>query len=319
MELASLEKLSLRKIWPNEATDFTPWLAANIDKLGSALGLDLEWIESEAPVGGRSLDLLARDLSTSQMVIIENQLTATDHDHLGKLLTYAAGYSASIVIWVADSIRDEHRQALEWLNQRTDQATQFFGVVVEVMRIDDSRPALNIKPVVLPNEWQKSKKGTNQSGVSEKGERYRSYFQGLIDELREKHKFTGAKVGQPQNWYSFSSGIPGVVYSANFGLGSKVRAEIYIDTGEHEHNKTLFDKLKLKAASFESEYGCKLSWERLDEKRASRIAVYREGLVESSDSELEEIQAWHVENLLKLKKVFAQTVKRERAQLDRSV
>ena len=299
-----LKKVPLRDIWSHEATDFTPWLASNIEALGDALGLELELTEREASVGDFSLDLLAKDLGTSRTVIIENQLTQTDHDHLGKLLTYAAGFNASTVIWVSDVVRDEHRQALEWLNQRTDTETQFFAVVVEVLKIDDSKPAFNFKPVVFPNEWQKSKKQKASANTSSRGEKYRSYYQALIDELREKHKFTGARVGQPQNWYSFSSGIQGILYSAVFAQSGKARAEIYIDQGDQEKNKTLFDALKAREQEIAANYGSPLEWERLDDKRASRIAIYRDGMIDSPDSELEEIRKWHIENLLKIKQVF---------------
>lgn len=304
-----LKKVPLRNLWPNESSDFTPWLASNIHALGEALGLELELTEREADVGDFSLDLLAKDLGTSNTVIIENQLTQTDHDHLGKLLTYAAGFNASVVIWISESIRDEHRQALEWLNQRTDSVTQFFGVVTEVLQIDDSKPAYNFKPVVFPNEWQKSKKPRATNNISLKGEKYRNYFQSLIDELREKHKFTGAKAGQPQSWYSFSSGIPGVPIGANFSQGGKVRAEIYIDQRDQEKNKRLFDALKSQSDQIENDYGASFEWERLDDKRASRIAVYRDGVIESSDGELEELRKWHVENLLQIKKVFIPVIK----------
>jgi len=300
-----LKKVPLRDVWSHEAIDFTPWLATNIEALGDALGLELELIEREASFGDFSLDLLAKDLGSSRTVIIENQLTQTDHDHLGKLLTYAAGFNASTVIWVSEIVRDEHRQALEWLNQRTDTETQFFAVVVEVLKIDDSKPAFNFKPVVFPNEWQKSKKQKTTANTSSKGEKYRAYFQALIDELREVHKFTGARVGQPQNWYSFSSGIQGVVYSAVFAQGGKARAEIYIDQGDQEKNKLLFDALKDEEEEITATYGNPLEWERLDEKRASRIAIYRDGMIESSDSELEEIRKWQIENLLQIKQVFA--------------
>ncbi len=299
-----LKNLPLRNLWQNESSDFTPWLASNIEVLGNALGLELELIEREASVGNFSLDLLAKELGTSKIVIVENQLTQTDHDHLGKLLTYAAGFSASIVIWVSETIREEHRQALEWLNQRTDTDTQFFGVVAEVLQIDDSKPAYNFKPVVFPNAWQKSKR----DNTSPKGEKYRNYFQYLIDELREEHTFTTAKAGQPQNWYSFSSGIRGILYAAVLGSGDRARTEIYIDDGDAERNKYIFDKLKEESVVFDGKFDEDLVWERLDEKRACRIAVYRDGTIESSDGELEGIRKWHIKNLLIFKEVFPSNI-----------
>ena len=120
--------------------------------LGAALGLELELQSSEAPVGTLSLDLLARDTGTNRTVIIENQLEPTDHDHLAKLLTYAGGYDANVIVWVAKNFRDEHRQALDWLNQHTDEDTEFFGVVVEVWKIDGSRPTRSIRRHFCPRE-----------------------------------------------------------------------------------------------------------------------------------------------------------------------
>ena len=297
-----LNKVALRDIWPHEASDFTPWLAENIEELGKALGIDLELVEQEANVGDFSLDILAKDLGTSKSAIIENQLTQTDHDHLGKLLTYASGFNASIVIWVSESIREEHRQALDWLNQRTDTETSFFGVVVEVIRVDDSKPAFNFKLVVSPNEWQKNQKRQSQRGsVSTKGEKYQYYFQSLIDSLRDTYRFTSAKAGQPQNWYSFSSGVSGITYGANFTQGGKARAELYIDLGDQDKNKFVFDKLFEQKDEIEAALGEPVSWERLDNKRASRLALYIDGSVDDSDSELEVVKSWHIDRLLKIK------------------
>lgn len=304
-----LKRVPLRDAWRHEATDFTPWLADNVEALGKSLGLELELTEQEASVGDFSLDLLAQDLGSSRTVIIENQLTQTDHDHLGKLLTYAAGFDASIVIWVAEVVREEHRQALEWLNQRTDTTTRFFAVVVDVLQIDDSKPAFTFRAVVFPNEWQKSKKQRAVNKSSPKAESYRSYFQALIDILREQHRFTNAKAGQPQNWYSFSSGLRGVKFSAVFCRDGKVRSEIYIDLEDEDKNLQLFDALESQKEVLEQAMGKALAWERLDSARACRIAVYRYGSIEASDSELEEIRSWHVHELLNIKRVFSPAIK----------
>ncbi len=308
-ELGTLKRIDLREVWPNEAHDFTPWLAENIESLGEALGVDLELVTQEADVGDFSLDILAKDLGTGKNVVIENQLTTTDHDHLGKLLTYASGYDAEMVVWVSQEFREEHRQTLDWLNQRTDSETFFFAIVVDLLSVDDSRPAPSFRLVVAPNEWQKTRRSISR-GTSSREEAYRVFFQKLIDELREQHKFTNAKVGQPQSWYAFSSGLSAVVYAASFTHGNRLRAELYIDQGDATENKRIFDALSSDKSSIEAEYGEPFEWERLDTKRASRIAVYRSGTILSSSDELEEIHKWLVEHLLKLKEVFGPRVRK---------
>jgi hypothetical protein len=303
-EFGTLRNLDLRQIWPHEASSFTPWLAEHIEALGEAVGLELELTGMEADVGDFSLDLLAKDLGTSRNVIIENQLTTTDHDHLGKLLTYASAFDAAAVIWVAQAIRDEHRQALEWLNQRTTEDTYFFGVVIEVFQIDNSKPAFNFKPVVFPNEWQKGGRTTTAKAPSPRGEAYRQFFQALIDDLREQHKFTTARVGQPQNWYAFSSGVSGVQYSASFAQGGRMRVEAYIDRGDLGLNKALFDNLLPERAEIDAAFGEPLEWERLDARRACRIASYFPGSITASPEQLDAIRKGVIDRLLRLKKAI---------------
>lgn len=303
--LGVLKRRDVRDIWPNEARDFTPWLAQNLAALGQVLGMDLELQGQEAPVGAFSLDVLARDLGRDRLVVIENQLEATDHDHLGKLLTYAAGHDAGAMVWVAKEIREEHRQTLDWLNQHTDGNIDFYAVIVEIVQIDDSRPACSFKLVAFPNEYRKSAIESKDGGAtSERREAYRAFFQELLDQLREKHRFTGARVGQPQNWYSFASGITGITYALSFALKEQVRAEIYVDLGDAGRNKGLFDGLLASRETIEREFGEPLQWERLDDRRASRIAVYRQGSIESDTQSLQEIKTWAIDHLLRFKKIF---------------
>lgn len=303
-DFSELKQIPLNEIWKHEASDFTPWLAENIQKLGDALGIDLELTDTEASVGDFSLDLLAKDLGSSRSVVIENQFKQTDHDHLGKLLTYAGGYDASFVIWVSEEVRDEHRQALEWLNQRTDTDTQFFGVVLEVLQINDSKPALNFKLVVFPNEWQKSKRQKSSANQSPKGEKYRTYYQALIDEL-VKQGFTGPRTSLPQNWFNFSSRIKnGIDFGVQFPRGEKALTYINIGKELRENRIRLFNALEERKAEIETEFGEQLEWVPDKERSLSMIAVSRNGSIDMSDEELEEIREWHITNLLKLKEVF---------------
>ena len=307
-DLASIEKVDLREIWSNEAQDFTPWLAEHLSELGDALGLELELQAREAPVGGYSLDILARDES-GRPVVIENQLESTDHTHLGQLLTYAAGFDANVIVWIAREFRDEHREALNLLNHRTGEDTQFFGVEVELWKIDNSRPAVNFKLVATPNEWQKQTVNNARAAdnVSEQRERYQTFFQKLMDTLREEHNFTKARKAQPQNWQTFSAGhAQRVQYGANFALGKRARVEVYIDNGDKDWNKNLFDKLLEDKESIESDLQehSALEWERLDNRRASRIASVRQGSIDDDEEELEEIRNWMAEKLLDFKRVF---------------
>ncbi len=307
-DLGKVEYVGIREIWPNEASDFTPWLADNIAELGTALGLDLELQQREAAVGSYSLDILATDSNGSRPVVIENQLGITDHDHLGKLLTYATGYDANVIVWLTSEFRDEHRAALDWLNQRTTEETEFFGIVVELLTIDGSLPAVNFKPVSTPNKWSIGTTRTGTTGIretSERGERYQAFFQGLIDSLRMEHNFTKARKGGARAQYSFSAGHgQRAKYNVSFAGNGRARTEVYIDNTNRDWNKRLFDRLMEKKGSIESELSESLEWQRLDHRRACRISAVREGSIDDDSETLEEIHNWMIEKLLDFKKVF---------------
>lgn len=303
-KLAVIENVDLRSVWSHEAADFTPWLADHISELGKALGYDLELRQQEAEVGSFSLDILAHDIGRDRPVIIENQLEQTDHDHLGKLLTYASGFDASVIVWIAKNIREEHRQALDWLNQRTNENTEFFGVVVELLKIDNSRPALNFRLVAFPNEFKKSDVGVSiRGGISERYKEYQSFFQDLVNEIREQHKFTNVKKAQFKSFTSFSTGFSGIRYAVAFAQGGQFRVELYIDLGDANSNKKIFDGIASDRSKIEADIGGELSWERLDNRRGSRIAIYRPGTIDDDDL-LEEFREWAINHLLNFKQVF---------------
>ena len=305
--LGQLVRVDPRTIWKHEAHDFTPWLASNADGLAEALGIDIEITESEHPVGGFSLDLIGKDITHDKPLIIENQLAGSDHSHLGQLLTYSAGTGAATIVWVATDIRDEHRQALNWLNEQTGQDIHFFGVELEVVRIGDSAPAPLFKVVVLPNDWQKSvRAATAAGGASGKAPLYVEFWTSFLDRLRdEKPGWSKARQGTQNNWFPMSVGLPpGCAITSSFAAGGRLRHEFYIDRSTQEECKELFDLIEAQKDDFEEAYGRPLTWERLDSKKASRIAEYGEGRVELGEQH-EDYIAWFLDAGIRMRKAVA--------------
>ena len=185
--LGRLTSVPPREVWPDEARDFTPWLLQNVDVLSDLIGMDLVLESAEHPVGGFSLDLIGYDEASGGAVIVENQLEQSDHLHLGQIITYAAGTDPTTIVWVATAFRSEHRAAIDWLNQRTDERTRVFGVVIHVARIGDSLFAPNFELVAQPNDWEKQVKQASavaMTGQSGKALIYREFWEFALDRIR---------------------------------------------------------------------------------------------------------------------------------------
>ncbi|OIQ10401.1 DUF4268 domain-containing protein [Neomoorella thermoacetica] len=307
-ELGTLTEVDLRQVWTNEARDFTPWLKDNIDRLNQVLGLDIEITEREGAVGPFAVDLVGKDLGSGRTVIIENQLEPTDHTHLGQLLTYTAGRGAKIVIWISPQFREEHRQALDWLNENTDEDQAFFGIEIKLVRIEDSKPAPLFKLVSQPNEWQKNIASSRT--ISPRGEAYQEFWTTFLEKLKERAPgLTNAKKGLPQSWFSIGAGRTGFGYSTAFKLKGRFSVELYIDTGDKEKNQLYFEQLYGQKEIIEQELGTALSWERLDNARACRVAIYREGSIDADEKELNELQDWAITNIIKFNDIFGKRIR----------
>jgi hypothetical protein len=285
--LGRLERIDPRVVWTNEARDFTPWLLQHADHLAEALRIDLELEAAEHPVGGYSLDLIGRDLTNDAVLIVENQIGDTDHSHLGQVLTYAAGTGASTIVWIATAFREEHRQALDWLNQSTGDDTHFFGLELEVVRIGDSLPAPLFNAVAEPNQWQKRVRATTRATNASGGKRglYIEFWTRFLERLRAEHPtWSRARAAGPDNWFAMACPIKGgSYYSATFAGGSRLRFELYIDQGDAMENATIFDHFLGQRTEMEALYGSELSFERLEGRRACRIADYTSGDVTNRD------------------------------------
>ena len=301
--LGEFKPMTLRQRWPSEAGDFSPWLKKNIEKLGDALGLDLEAVDTGSAVGDLALDLLAKNRINDRYVVIENQYDKTNHDHLGKLITYAAGYEASAVVWVTETARPEHRQAVDWLNRNSNDDVSYYLVLAKLFRIDKSRPVVNFEVLCRPTGIKPP-----EPRVSDKAKAYQKFFQPLVEECREKHEFVGARKALPQAGIGFSAKCRGFSYGVNFAQGGIPRIEVWIDRGNKDVNKSLFDKLYAQKEGIEAalkKAGLKerLDWQRKDEKLGCRICLTRPGGLD------DETRRWMIDGLVSVKRVFAPLLK----------
>jgi Domain of unknown function (DUF4268) len=275
--LGRLEPVDPRSVWPNEAANFTPWLLANAERLAEALGIELELDAAEHGVGGYSLDLIGRDLSNGAVLIVENQLATTDHTHLGQVLTYAAGTAASTIVWIATAFREEHRQALDWLNENTGEDTHFFGIELQVVRIGDSASAPLFNLVVQPNDWQKQVRAATQPGAATgRGALYVEFWSHLFERLKAEHPdWRRWMTPRPQNWTDLTSSIKGTWFSFAFAQPDRLKSEFNIDTGDDQNNLEILSSLRSRREEIERAYGRPLSWEDLPNRRTCRIADYK--------------------------------------------
>lgn len=200
------------KLPVDEAEDFTPWLAEekNLELLGEAIQMELELVGTEQSVGNFKVDILAKEMNSDQYVVIENQLEKTNHDHLGKLLTYAAGHSARTVIWIAQELKEEHRKTLDWLNEKTAEGLEFFGLEVELWQIGDSKPAPKFNLVSQPNDWAKRiVQSENLSELTETKILQQEFWKGLKEYMKLNKTCLNLIKPRPQHWYVVAVGKQG--------------------------------------------------------------------------------------------------------------
>ena len=309
--IGTLSPVDVRAVWADEARDFTPWLAENAALLGEALGMDLLHEETEAAVGRYSADLVFREESTGRLVVVENLFGPTDHDHLGKLLVYAAGLEAGYAVLLAPEFRDEHRAALDWLNSVSTADFGFFGVVLEAWCIGDSPPAPRLRVEVKPNNWSDSVQAAHSSGLTETQQAYLRFWGEFLPAFRDVYPgWTRATVPQKRHWMTFPSARSGLArYSAAFCRpdGRRLlRAEAYIKTGERKSTKEAFDALREKREQIEQAVCEELEWDdHVDRGRASRISLYFPDEIRVTDEERwPEARDWLIQAMGKMRAAF---------------
>ncbi|TET07213.1 MAG: DUF4268 domain-containing protein [Candidatus Atribacteria bacterium] len=306
-KLKKLDLEGIRKIWPHEENDLSPWIAENIDSLNEALNLQIEIESNEEYIYNFRLDLAGTENYSQMPVIIENQFGTSNHDHLGKLITYSAVKEAGIIIWIANEIQIAHRNAIEWLNRSTPQEMIFYGVELEVFQIDNSLPAPNFRVVAGPPPSKR--RALSPGEISPRNKMYIDFFEKLRKKLLlVEPSFTRAKA-LPQSWWSLGIGRSGFSLSTCFTIENNFRVEIYIDTGKKEYNKFAFEELKENKNFIEEKIGKELVWDSLSNRRASRIYTYTGGSIDDNDQKLNGIIEWAIPYIIRFKDVFSGLIK----------
>lgn len=308
MHLSKLEKVKLRDVWTHEALDFTNWLAKpeNLELLSDEIGIAISLIQTEASVGNFHVDILAEEENTGKKIVIENQLESTDHDHLGKIITYASGFDAEIIIWIVKSIRDEHKQAVDWLNEHTDSNINIFAIQMEVWKISNSPFAPKFNVIAKPNDWAKAvKTSTTLNQLSDTKLLQLEFWTKFKEFVQENSGNIKLRKAYPQHWYDISFGFSNAHIALTINSQTEQMAcEIYIPD-----SKQLFSALFEQKEKIESELSETLEWEDLPEKKASRIKLISKGCLTSQQS-WGKYHAWMLDKVLKFQRVFGKTYKK---------
>lgn len=311
--LGRLERVDLRFIWQTEAQDFTPWLALedNLALLGETLSIDLELEAVERNVGPFRADILCKDVSSGKWVLVENQLERTDHTHLGQLITYAAGLDAVTIVWIAARVADEHRAAMDWLNEITDAEVRFFALEVELWRIGESLAAPKFNVVSMPNDWSRStsaaKRAVADGELSPTRQMQLKYWTTFEDLVAGRSGSIKSVKASAQSWLVRGIGRSG--FGLSIAMNTRehwIRVELYISG---DSAKGHFQQLLDQREKIEHGLGYSLEWQRLDEKRDARICLVRHNTDPSDESDWPNQHAWLLEHMESFQRVFQPVVR----------
>jgi hypothetical protein len=305
MKLGNLSKVTdLRSVWPNEAKDFTKWISLdhNLSTLGKEIGLNLSLIKTEAEAGDFAVDILAEESESGKKVIIENQLERTDHDHLGKIITYASGYEANTIIWIVKEFRSEHKSAIDWLNEHTDEKINFFGIAIELWQIGDSDVAPKFNIISQPNSWTKTLKSSSKKGeMSEIALKQMNFFEDFISYCNSRN--TSLNLGNPQPstpaYYSLGIGISGVSVAIKINTGRKlIKVDLYFI------DKDLYNQTKQNTEIQAGQKFPNIVWDDMPKYKGAAVGLELKNFVLDRQDTWEGHYAWLKENTESLVKFF---------------
>ncbi|MDR0795622.1 MAG: DUF4268 domain-containing protein [Tannerella sp.] len=309
MELGKLKMIAPREKWKHEASDFTPWLVQHIDELSTALGVELEVENTEVAVGPYSADILAKDIGTNKYVVIENQLEKTNHDHLGKSITYASVLDASTIIWIATNFTEEHQKALDWLNDHTTEELSFYGVQLELWQIEDSKPALRFNIVSKPNQAvRQASKIKSDEDLSDNKKFQFKFWNNFREKLAKTNKIPSLQTPRPQYWFDITLGKSYIHISNTCNTWDNiVGVRIYIGNKIAEE---MYPFLYSKKTEIEEKIGIQLSWDPNPDTRDKIIALYHKTDF-NNEPKIEEALNWMVDYTIIFREIFSKIIKQK--------
>lgn len=300
--IGKLHEVDVRELWQHEQYDFSKWLAQedNIAYLNDILGLTLIDVNNEVYVGPYRCDLVAKDETSGVTVIIENQLDGTNHDHLGKIITYASGLGAKFIVWIVKEAKEEHRAAIEWLNNNTINEINFFLIEIHAYKIGNSEAAPKFEVIEKPNGFTKFKTKTSDGELNKRQAERLNFWEQFNQAVVARGKPFNVRKATTDHWYNVAVGTSEASIVINLiNKFGHIVVELYI-----HNNKELFDELYIHKKEIEEKLGFKLDWDRLDNKQASRIKYYIEGLNFDNHSNYEQLIEKSIDTAIKMRDVF---------------
>lgn len=303
MAIGKLTEVDVRDLWKHEQYDFSNWLSkeSNLEYLNDVLGLTLVDVDREVYVGQYRCDIVAKDETSGIKVIIENQLEATNHDHLGKIVTYASGLDAKVIVWIVKEAKEEHRSAIEWLNNNTINDINFFLIEIHAYKIGNSDPAPKFEVIEKPNDFVKRSKGSVNDSELNKSQSERLYFWEQFNQiLISRGKPFNVRKATTDHWYDVAVGSSEAHIAIDLvNKDGNVVVEFYIND-----SKDLFDSLFDNKEEIEAKLGFNMTWDRLDGKKASRIKYFIDGLDFDDHSNYDTLMNNIIDTAVKMRDVF---------------
>jgi len=304
--IGKIEKISLRELWKKEDKNFTKWLEENIDYLNDVIGFDISIESREENVGPFRVDLYGED-NNGNKVIIENQLEKTDHTHLGQIITYLTNLEAKTAIWISSDPIEEHKKAIDWLNETTPDDISFYLIQLEAIKIGNGPMAAPLFTVIKKPSSKIKQIGAEKKEYAQRHIIRKEFWSQFINEINKTNSMCSNVSPGTENWLPIAIGMSGV--SINIVISKKyARSEIYINRGTKEENKKIFDYFFAQKDNIESDFGKDLTWERMEDNVTSRIKNQLDGVDVSNKDDWEKMNWFLIDSAIRMDKAFRKHV-----------